>query len=545
MAPPRRAGRSRKSAAGLTLPTAHARVAAVASNLSIPRWLVAAALLITLAGLGFHDLWTPDEPREAAIALAMSRGGDGIIPHLASAPFVEKPPLYYDLAALWLRVSPFAAPNAGWLRLTSAFFALGTLAMTWLLARSLLGHAVAPLAVLVLATLPGFVHVSHWLLTDGALMFFVTAALAALAAAYRGGRLALLPLAGALAAGAFLTKGLIGPVFIALGGLPLLLLSKPWQQGRQTRVEWRGPSGEAMDTSALPHAPSASHPSSSPIHLLSSVIVFHIAALVTFALPVAAWALAFWERGGRALFMEWFWTNHFGRFSGAAAQLGHINGPLFYLGALPLYILPWLPPVAWLLWRALRQRALWRELAMPLAWGLGGTLLLSLSATKREIYLAPLLPAFALLVAQALARMDLLPRTVVRYAGVLVGLYLVGLTIGEPLVNRHKSYGNAFREFDRQLTARSEVRAAAWDFDETTSAGFYWYADRLFPALTNRADVSAVLAGRHPQFNGLVLCHKRGEHLPPEFAAAQETLVPMGARRTLLLLRAGAETGGR
>ena len=503
----------------------------MASNLSIPRWLIAAALLITLAGLGFHDLWTPDEPREAALALAMSRGGDGIIPHLAGAPFVEKPPLYYDLAALWLRCSPFAAPSAGWLRLTSAWFALGTLLMTWLLARRLLGRSAAPLAVLVLATLPGFVHVSHWLLTDGALMFFVTAALAALAGAYRGGRPALLPLAGALAAGAFLTKGISGPIFIAFGGLPLLLQAKPWQKGRGTR-------DEAGDRAALAEAPSVMHHSSSPRYPALLSVFYHVAALVTFVLPVAAWAVEFWQTGGRALFMEWFWTNHFGRFSGAATQLGHINGPLFYLGALPLYLLPWLPAIAWLLWRAARERS-WRELAMPLAWGLGGTLLLSLSATKREIYLAPLLPAFALLAAQGLQQMTLRPQTVVRYAGALVGLYLAGLLIGEPLVNRHKSYGAAFRAFDRQLTVRNDLRAASWDFDETTSAGFYWYTDRIFPALTNRAEVDAVLAGRHPQYNGLILCHKSGEHLAAEFAAAQETQTPMGARRTLLLLRSG------
>ena len=267
------------------------------------------------------------------------------------------------------------------------------------------------------------------------------------------------------------------------------------------------------------------------------MLFFHLAALAAFALPVAAWAVAFWQRGGRALFMEWFWTNHFGRFSGAATQLGHINGPLFYLGALPLYLLPWLPAVVWLLWRATHERTLWRDLAMPLAWGLGGTLLLSLSATKREIYLAPLLPAFALLTAQALRQMTVRPQTVVRYAGGLVGLYLAALLIGEPLVDRHKSYGGAFREFDRQLAAQTKLSAAAWDFDETTSAGFYWYADRIFPALTNRAEAVAVLAGSHPQFNALVLCQKRGERLPPAFAGAPAAQVPMGARRTLLLYK--------
>ncbi|MCX7009726.1 MAG: hypothetical protein NTY53_21200 [Kiritimatiellaeota bacterium] len=338
----------------------------------------------------------------------------------------------------------------------------------------------------------------------------------------------MLPVAGALAAAAFLTKGLVGPVFIALGGLPLLLLSKPWEKPAENfQALENGANEQAVETKL--------HSS----FRLGGLVAYHVAALVTFALPVAAWAATFWRTGGRALFMEWFWTNHFGRFSGAATQLGHINGPLFYLGALPLYILPWLPAIAWLFWRAVRDRALLRELAMPLVWGLGGALLLSLSATKREIYLAPLLPAFALFAALAMSAP--LPRVLAwcssrRFAIGLVAGWLLALLVAEPLVNRHKSYGDAFRTFDRQLVARTNVRAAGWDLDETTRAGFCWYADRELTVLTNRAEVADVLAGKHALFNAVVILQKDASLLPPEFAAAQETAVRMGARRALLLL---------
>jgi 4-amino-4-deoxy-L-arabinose transferase-like glycosyltransferase len=458
----------------------------------------------------------------------MSRNGDWVIPHLAGEPFVEKPPLYYDLLALWLRLNPFSSPSAGWLRLTSTFFSLGTLLMTSLLARRLLGRERAPLAMLVLATFPGFVHVSHWLLTDVALMFFVTAALAALSGAYLGGRPALLALAGMLAAAAFLTKGLVGPIFIALGGLPLLLVSKPW---RKTE-----PAFQALETEQFHPAPTCKEPVPPGPGVW---VIYHVAALISFALPVVAWAMAFWHTGGRDLFMEWFWTNHFGRFSGAATQLGHIKGPLFYFGALPLYLLPWLPVILWLLWRSVRERNLPRILAVPLVWGLGGMLLLSFSATKREIYLAPLLPAFALLAAYALR--EALPRTLTwcasrRYASALVALFLLGLLAAEPFIDRHKSYGAAFRAFDRQLTIRSNVRAAGWQLDETTLAGFCWYADREVTVLTNHAEVAAVLAGKHALFNAVIVLQKTTEPLPPNFAAAQETAVRMGQRRTLLLL---------
>jgi len=472
----------------------------------ISRRLIVAALLISCAGLVGHELWTPDEPREASLALAMQRSGDFLIPHLAGQPFVEKPPLYYDAAACWLRLSPFTAPSAGWLRVTSLFWGLGTLAMAWLFARRLFDRNHATLTLLVLTTLPGFVHVTHWLLTDVALMFFVTAALWALAEAYRARRNILLPLAGLFAAGAFLTKGLIGPVFIALGGLPLFLLSKPWKKESNSEQ--------------------------------LSAVLWHVAALISFALPVAAWATAFWRTGGRTLFMEWFWTNHVGRFNGTAAQLGHISGPLYYLETLPVYLLPWLPIVAWGFWRAGLDRIFRRELVVPLVWGLGGVVLLSLSATKREIYIAPLLPAFALIAAHTLTKP--LPRGLAwcanpRFFTMLVGLWLVGLTIAEPLVNREKNYGPAFATFARQLAARSNLHAAAWDLDETTRAGFYWYANQTFPALPNRTALDAVLTGQHPQFNAVLICQK-DRTLPLEFSVTQETAVRMGSRRTLLLL---------
>ena len=71
---------------------------------SIPFWIVILCLLISLVGIADHDLWTPDEPREAAIMLSMSRTGNLIIPDLAGVPFVEKPPLYYIVGAGALRL---------------------------------------------------------------------------------------------------------------------------------------------------------------------------------------------------------------------------------------------------------------------------------------------------------------------------------------------------------------------------------------------------------------------------------------------------------
>jgi 4-amino-4-deoxy-L-arabinose transferase-like glycosyltransferase len=52
-----------------------------------------------------NELWTPDEPRDAAIGRAMWESGDWIIPRLNGAPFLEKPPFYW-----WVQSSCITTP---------------------------------------------------------------------------------------------------------------------------------------------------------------------------------------------------------------------------------------------------------------------------------------------------------------------------------------------------------------------------------------------------------------------------------------------------
>ncbi len=53
--------------------------------------LVLAILAVVFSGLFDHDVWTPDEPRVAAIIHSMYLTGDFIIPQFAGISFVEKP----------------------------------------------------------------------------------------------------------------------------------------------------------------------------------------------------------------------------------------------------------------------------------------------------------------------------------------------------------------------------------------------------------------------------------------------------------------------
>lgn len=84
------------------------------------RGVLILCLLISLAGISNHDLWTPDEPREAALALSMQRSGDYLVPRLAGEPFVEKPPLFYVVASAAIALLGPQVGHTTAVRLTSA-----------------------------------------------------------------------------------------------------------------------------------------------------------------------------------------------------------------------------------------------------------------------------------------------------------------------------------------------------------------------------------------------------------------------------------------
>lgn len=509
----------------------------------LPRLIIILMLLISLTGIIDHDLWTPDEPREAAIMLGMSRTGNLLVPNLAGEPFVEKPPLYYVVGAGMLRsLGPVLGPTAA-LRLSSALWGLGALAMTWLLARRLLGREQGLLAMALLATLPGFIHVTHWLLVDNALLFFVTAALWCFAEVYIGERLGFLPWAAVFTGGAFLSKGLIGPSIVFLGWMSLVF---SW--GRQTG--WRN----------------MFRPRSLVLHGIALVICLGL---------MLSWVVALRVVGGPALWDEWFWANHIGRFSGSAIRLGHMQPPWYYLQVIPVYLLPWLAiilvGVKNLLTALLRGRMTSTDRLLA-AWALGGLLLLSLTATKRDIYLSILLPACAIIGAQTLQTPINRPiRNVLwLWVGCMMGclvffvfaplfgpgvraltggwgwyqviaavtaliccghlfrnsrplfervlaitalFYIGGLTILFPMIDRIKSYGPAFRDMALRVAADPDARVAAWRFDETTSAGFYYYCDLVFPALSDINDLNRVLEGCHSRFTGVMALSR---NFPPK-----------------------------
>ncbi|MCS3768271.1 4-amino-4-deoxy-L-arabinose transferase-like glycosyltransferase [Aeromonas hydrophila] len=278
--------------------------------------LLLMVLAITLMGQFGHQLWTPDEPREAAIAWEMFTSRELAIPTLGGSSFIEKPPLYYILTIPFLALLHDNLGVTVALRLVGALWAIATLLFTGLLARRVLGSSTAALlSVIALGTMEGFIMNSHWIRVDTSLAFFVAFTMWAFAEWYLAERQHMLWCAGLGLSLCFLVKGPIGPITLFFGWLALFLPALKRHLAHQEGGRFA---------------------------------IQHLGMTLLFVAPIAGWLLALWQHPeGESLWQQWFWQNQVGRLTGSSAELGHIKPGeyLFYLGGLAEYTLPWLPLV--------------------------------------------------------------------------------------------------------------------------------------------------------------------------------------------------------
>lgn len=385
--------------------------------------LAAIAAVCYFTAVSGHDLWTADEPRVGAIALEMANTGNFVVPHLAGAPFVEKPPLYFSAAALMIKlmvkpVGPLTNTTAA-IRLTSMLFSLGILLMTFLITRRLWETRTAIWAAAILATMAGFIENANYIRVDAALAFFVAAGIWCFVEGFLSDKKWLISLAGLFLAGAFLSKGPIGIILVAPAWAGLTVI-------------WLFP-GRAKDPTRDDQADQRAgrRIGSQIVTQIIRLIIDHLGLILIFGLVAGGWALVFYHKGGPELWHEWFWENQVGRFTGQAAK-GHIKPgqPFYYVGGLAGYGMPWTPLIFYwfgvITWRMIKRRGISRQEIFLYIWGVGSIVLLSLPATKRSIYLLPALPVFAIMSAASLKQLT--SRWFSRYAGFWVALCLIILS---------------------------------------------------------------------------------------------------------------------
>jgi 4-amino-4-deoxy-L-arabinose transferase-like glycosyltransferase len=359
-------------------------------------------------GILCRGAWTPDEPREADIAWRMSLQTDRTLPQLADTPFLEKPPLTYWMSGAAIEVygdSPAAARVPNLLYAAIVALAIGALAF------AMDGGTAAIVAALVVGTAITAFRVQIWLAPDACLL---AGCAIALLGAYLGlsappGRSKLFgyTLMHLGAAVGFMAKSAPGWLVPGAALFALILWERRWRE----LLRWE-----------------------------------LYAGLLVQLLVIGPWIfeVTLSEHGREALY-SLFWNNVVGRFTKVAGPgaidytQGHQNKPGKYFIELPVYLLPWTLLAAAAVWRAWTRLRAGTNRSTPWRFAISAIvpflLLLTFAATARDIYAAPILLGFGLLIGlwlseivvggrrPSLSRVD---RFAIHGTNVLVALIAVG-----------------------------------------------------------------------------------------------------------------------
>lgn len=360
--------------------------------------LTAAHLLLTLPNLGAHTLWDMDEGVNAEAAREMLESGNWVTPTFNYELRTAKPAGLYWFVALSYQavgVCEFAA------RLPSVLFGLGSVLLTYELARRLFSPSTGLLSALVLASSAEFCLISHAVTPDPPLLFFTLLTLTLYRFGSEGDRRWWFVPVGAACGLAVLVKG---PVGLALPGLIVL-----------SHLAWTRRLGALWDRRVLYGA-------------------------VVFLMVAGPWyGMVTLETKGKWL-QVFFLQENLLRFSAPAD--GHRGGPYYHVLLLLLLFGPWsvyLPAAAWYAVRDARRpdaggtdaRDTYRFLV---AWALAVLVVFSVAATKLPNYVLPLYPAVAILTGRFLDRwrQELLavPGWVVSTAVGATGVIGLGMGVG-------------------------------------------------------------------------------------------------------------------
>ncbi len=341
-------------------------------------FLIVVVASAMLTSVDYDCLWGPDEPREAEIARETLVEGHWVTPHLCGLPFLEKPPLYYDVVALAYMLTGRITPAVA--RSISVLFATIMLISTFVFGYRWRGTRAAWLMVMVLLTMPRFWKYGHWILLDIAVGAFCACALTCFAgsvlwATSDKSRGRLLSLFALFSAAAFLTKGFAAIFNIALIVAAFCFLERSWSTLKR---------------------------------------IFSPLPLLIFFIPVAVWVLLYYREGGMGYLHEIFINNVIGRVVQVRSALPATRfydadfGPqhpwYYYLQVLPEIIGIWVVILPFAIWRSIGEiRASYEKqgrafLYFVLIWTFLPAIVLSFSPTKERTYILPSYAGMAILV---------------------------------------------------------------------------------------------------------------------------------------------------
>jgi len=346
--------------------------------------LLLVCCLTMLLGLGRTAIVDSDEAFYAGAGREMVAGGDWITPHYNFEPRLNKPILYYWLAAGTFKaigVTEFAA------RFWAALSGIGLAFVAFLVGRRWIGAGAGLVAGAIVATSVGVVVLVRQALPDVPLAFFISltiwAAIEATstrpvdtggnATSVRVRRWWLVLAAASMGLG-LITKGPVAVALPAMAVIPLLC----WEWFSRDAGRVRAPF---------------------PIDMRSVLI-----AAVVFVVVAAPWYIAVTRVHGLDFLRQFFIGENFERF--ATGRFNERREPLFYLGVMAGGLLPWTAfGVLWLSpLRELfaRRRDVSPTAARLVAWTAGPLLFLSASIGSQPRYILPCLVPVAVLLGRSL-----------------------------------------------------------------------------------------------------------------------------------------------
>ena len=353
-----------------------------------PFFLTALCILLFLPGLGARDFWAPVEPRYAEIARVMFAKNEWLVPTVNGDLYTDKPNLYFWLALIAAKIG--GGVSEWTVRLPAALGGAGFVLATYFIGRDFFSPRVGFIGAAVLATCVRVIWESRWAHVDMLFVcFFVLSIYFGARTLLRKGGPQEILLAYAFMGLATLTKGLIGVVLPGLIFVAFMIARRDWRM----IVDAKLPLGMAI-----------------------------------FFLVAAPWFYLVNQATGGKWLSDFIYIHHLKRYTAGA---GHRQPFYYYFTTLPADFLPWtifaLP--ALVAYRPYRR--VWADPVVQFfcLWFLVVFIFFSVSDTKRDLYLLPLLPTLALLVGNyfnALAT-NTLPHDALLHWVAMVFFTIVGL----------------------------------------------------------------------------------------------------------------------
>jgi len=351
-------------------------------------WLLLGATLpVFFVYLGANSIWEANEAFYVETPRQMLLRGDYITPWFNDELRLNKPVLSYWVVAALYKLFGVSITTE---RVGIACGAIGIIAAAWLIGRALRSESAAWLSALIVATSPWFVFFARRIFIDIYVTLFTSVALACLVSAERDpARRRPWLLAMYVAIGlAVLTKG---PAFVALPALACLV--------------WLALEGRLRD-----------------LRRMSLVAGALIVAVI-----VAPWYVALARQHGWAPLMSFLSEENVARFTTSMAS--EDRRAFFYIPVLLGMLFPWAPVVLVPIATAWRRRDTDEEAThasirrLLWVWIVTFVAFFSFSATKQDLYILPVAPAVAALVADAIMSPGGRART--RVVNTILGLVAV------------------------------------------------------------------------------------------------------------------------